>query len=199
MPVPDSTPLTPAQRKAAAELLAVVTRPLDDLARIFARHRHELALVGGPVRDVFLRRLPGDRDLTTDASPEEVLKITADWADATWTIGIEFGTVGLRKGDLTLEITTYRSEQYTEDSRKPGVRYEKTLEGDLGRRDFTVNAMAARLPSGELVTPSAAWRTCGTRCCGPRAGQRTPSTTTRCASCARPGSPRSSASSRPPR
>jgi poly(A) polymerase len=153
MPVPDSTPMTPAQRKAAAELLAVVTRPLDDLARIFARHGHELALVGGPVRDVFLRRLPGDRDLTTDASPEDVLEITADWADASWTIGIEFGTVGLRKGDLKLEITTYRSEQYTEGSRKPGVRFEKTLEGDLGRRDFTVNAMAARLPSGELVDP----------------------------------------------
>jgi poly(A) polymerase len=153
MPVSDSTPLTPEQRKAAARLLAAHTRPLDDLALLFARHGHQLALVGGPVRDVFLRRRPGDIDLTTDASPEQVLKITADWADASWTVGIEFGTIGLRKGDSKLEITTYRSERYREGSRKPDVRYEKTLEGDLGRRDFTVNAMAARLPAGDLVDP----------------------------------------------
>jgi len=146
-------PLTPAQRKAAAELLAGITRPLDPLARLFAQAAHELALVGGQVRDAFLGRRPGDFDLATDASPEQVLEITADWADASWTVGIEFGTVGLRKADQTLEITTYRSEQYTERSRKPDVRYGKTLEGDLARRDFTVNAMAARLPSGELVDP----------------------------------------------
>jgi poly(A) polymerase len=153
MPVPDSNPLTPAQRKAAAELLRPVTRRLDDLARLFTRRGHQLALVGGPVRDVFLRRPPPDLDLTTDASPQEVLEITAGWAEASWTVGIEFGTIGLRKGDDTLEVTTYRSERYTERSRKPQVRYESTLEGDLGRRDFTVNAMAARLPSGELVDP----------------------------------------------
>jgi poly(A) polymerase len=153
MPVPDSNPLTPAQRKAAAELLKPVTRPLDDLARLFTRRGHMLALVGGPVRDVFLRRTSGDTDLATDASPEQVLEITAGWAEASWTIGIEFGTIGLRKGGRTLEITTYRSERYAEGSRKPEVRYENTLEGDLGRRDFTVNAMAARLPSGELVDP----------------------------------------------
>jgi poly(A) polymerase len=153
MPVPDSNPLTPAQRKAAAELLRPVTRPLDDLARLFTRRGHQLALVGGPVRDVFLRRRSGDTDLATDASPEQVLEITAGWADASWTVGIEFGTVGLRKDGRMLEITTFRSERYTEGSRKPAVRYENTLEGDLGRRDFTVNAMAARLPSGELVDP----------------------------------------------
>src|SRR5712692_8089030 len=112
MPVPDAKPLTPAQRKAAAELLAAVTRPLDGLARLFTQAGHQLALVGGPVRDVFLRRDPGDFDLTTDATPEQVLEITKDWADASWTVGIEFGTVGLRKGDRKLEITTYRSEQY---------------------------------------------------------------------------------------
>jgi poly(A) polymerase len=153
MPVPDEMPLTPAQRKAAAALLAVVTRPLDDLARLFTTAGHQLALVGGPVRDVFLRRQPGDLDLTTDAPPEQILELTAGWADASWTVGIEFGTVGLRKGDQKLEITTYRSERYREDSRKPEVRYGSTLEGDLRRRDFTVNAMAARLPSGELVDP----------------------------------------------
>jgi poly(A) polymerase len=153
MPVPDSNPLTPAQRKAAAELLRPVTRPLDELAGLFARRGHQLALVGGPVRDVFLRRPFDDVDLATDAPPGQVLEITEGWADRSWTVGIEFGTIGLRKGDRTLEITTYRSERYDEDSRKPEVRYENTLEGDLGRRDFTVNAMAARLPSGALVDP----------------------------------------------
>jgi poly(A) polymerase len=153
MPVPDSTALTPGQLQAAAKLLAAATRPLDDLALIFARHGHELALVGGPVRDIFLQRRPGDLDLTTDARPERVLEMTAGWADASWSVGIAFGTVGLRKGDHKLEITTYRSERYQEGSRKPEVQYGKTLEGDLGRRDFTVNAMAARLPSHELVDP----------------------------------------------
>jgi poly(A) polymerase len=153
MPVPNSTALTSEQRSAAAKLLAAAALPLDDLAAIFARNGHELALVGGPVRDIFLRRRPGDLDLTTDALPERVLEITADWADASWSVGIEFGTIGLRKGDHKLEITTYRSERYREGSRKPEVQYGKTLEGDLGRRDFTVNAMAARLPSNELVDP----------------------------------------------
>jgi poly(A) polymerase len=129
MPVPDPNPLTPAQRQAAAELLGPVTRPLDGLARRFARRGHQLVLVGGPVRDVFLRRPSGDLDLATDASPEQILDITAGWADASWAVGIEFGTVGLRKGDRQLEITTYRSERYAEGSRKPRVRYERTLEG----------------------------------------------------------------------
>jgi poly(A) polymerase len=153
MPVPDSRPLSSAQRKAAAELLAAVTRPLDDLARLFTRRGHQLALVGGSVRDVFLIRHPEDVDLATDASPEQVLEITAGWADNSWTVGIEFGTVGLRKGEQTFEITTYRSERYAAGSRKPEVQYVNTLEGDLGRRDFTVNAMAARLPSGDLMDP----------------------------------------------
>jgi poly(A) polymerase len=151
--VPDSTPLTPEQRKAAARLLAPVIRPLDGLAGLFASSGHQLALVGGSVRDVFLRRRSGDTDLATDASPDQVMKITADWADTMWTVGIEFGTVGLRKGGETIEITTFRSEKYQEDSRKPDVQYEKTLEGDLGRRDFTVNAMAALLPGGDLIDP----------------------------------------------
>src|SRR5579875_3863387 len=153
MPVSQTSTLTPEQRQAAAKLLAAVTRPLAGLAALFTRQGHELALVGGPVRDVFLRRQPGDLDLTTDASPEQVLELTADWADSSWPVGIEFGTVGLRKGDSKLEITTYRSERYQAGSRKPDVRYAATLEEDLGRRDFTVNAMAARLPGHELVDP----------------------------------------------
>jgi len=153
MPVPDSTPLTPEQRRAAARLLAAVAASADELGRLFASHGHELALVGGPVRDVFLGRTPGDLDLTTDATPARVLEIINDWADQFWTVGIEFGTVGMRKGSEIFEITTYRSEQYTGRSRKPDVEYGKSLTEDLSRRDFTVNAMAARLPGHELVDP----------------------------------------------
>jgi poly(A) polymerase len=152
MPVPDSTPLTPQQRRAAARLLAAAASA-DELGRLFASHGHELALVGGSVRDVFLGRSPGDLDLTTDATPARVLEIIDGWADQFWTVGIEFGTVGMRKGSEIFEITTYRSEQYTGRSRKPDVEYGKSLTEDLSRRDFTVNAMAARLPGLELVDP----------------------------------------------
>jgi poly(A) polymerase len=105
------------------------------------------------VRDAFLARPHADLDLTTDALPERVLEITRDWADASWQVGIKFGTVGLRKGKVQFEVTTYRSEQYDQASRKPEVHYETSLVADLARRDFTVNAMAARLPSHELVDP----------------------------------------------
>jgi len=123
------------------------------IGRLFADHGHELALVGGPVRDIFLGQQPGDLDLTTDATPEQVLQLTKDWADKTWTVGIAFGTVGLRKGNSLFEITTYRSEQYGRTSRKPDVQYGRSLEEDLGRRDFTINAMAARLPGYEIADP----------------------------------------------
>ena len=156
MPVSDSTsvsPLSPEQRKAAQALLRTLTPVLAELGDLFVRAGHELALVGGRVRDVFLGTPPGDLDLTTDAVPEQVLAITRKWADKTWTVGIDFGTIGLRKGDTIVEITTYRSEQYGPRSRKPAVRYGTSLEEDLARRDFTINAMAARLPSYELVDP----------------------------------------------
>ena len=153
MPVPDSTPLTPQQRSAAARLLAGISASADELGRLFASQGHELALVGGPVRDVFLGRSPGDLDLTTDATPARVLEIINGWADQFWTVGIEFGTVGMRKGGEVFEITTYRSEQYTGRSRKPDVEYGKSLTNDLSRRDFTINAMAARLPGYEFVDP----------------------------------------------
>jgi poly(A) polymerase len=154
MPVPDTTPISPQQRKAAAALLRTTAAPVAELGRIFARNGHQLALVGGPVRDVFLGRPHSDLDLATDATPPQVLAIARDWADRVWETGIEFGTVGLRKGDTIFEITTYRSETYGPDSRKPaGIRYGTSLEADLRRRDFTVNAMAARLPSMELVDP----------------------------------------------
>ncbi len=157
MPVSDSTTsvavMRPDQRKAAAALLRTQTPAAAALGDLFTRAGHELSLVGGPVRDVFLGSRPGDLDLTTDAVPEQVLAITSDWAEKTWTVGIDFGTIGLRKGDIVFEITTYRSEQYGPRSRKPDVRYGTSLEEDLGRRDFTMNAMAARLPSYELVDP----------------------------------------------
>src|SRR6516225_5958770 len=156
MPVPDSTSVNPPgadQRKAAAVLLRTLTPAAAELGGLFVRAGHELALVGGSVRDAFLGGPPGDLDLTTDAVPERVLEITGGWADKTWTVGIDFGTVGLRKGETVFEITTYRSEQYGPRSRKPHVRYGTSLEEDLVRRDFTINAMAARLPSYELVDP----------------------------------------------
>ena len=97
---------------------------------------------------------PGDLDLTTDALPDQILAVVGDWADQVWTIGIDFGTVGLRKGDSIFEITTYRNESYDRTSRKPAVGHDHvSLEEDLSRRDFTVNAMAARLPGHQLVDP----------------------------------------------
>jgi poly(A) polymerase len=155
MPVPDSTDLTVRQRRAAAALLRGPAAPIAGLARLFAASGYELSLVGGIVRDVFLGREVGDRefDLTTDARPEQVRQITAGWADTVWETGIEFGTIGLRRGDIVCEITTYRSDAYQPGSRKPEVKYGTSLEADLSRRDFTVNAIAARLPSLEIVDP----------------------------------------------
>ncbi len=142
------------QREAAATLLRERVPAAAGIGRLFARHGHELALVGGLVRDVFLGQRPeGELDLTTDATPDQVLETIRGWADHTWTIGIAFGTVGLRKGNLIYEITTYRSEQYERTSRKPEVQYGKSLEEDLSRRDFTINAMAARLPGYEFTDP----------------------------------------------
>jgi poly(A) polymerase len=145
----------------AAERAALVQRAVDDLrARAgvalelgerFSAAGHELALVGGPVRDALLGRLGDDLDLTTDARPEQVLELVEGWADAVWDVGIAFGTVGVRKGEHKVEITTYRAEAYDEGSRKPDVTYGRTLADDLVRRDFTVNAMAVTLPELELV------------------------------------------------
>jgi poly(A) polymerase len=136
-----------------SELFRKIAPVVDELGDIFAARGYELALVGGSVRDVFLGRIGNDLDLTTDARPEAVLELIRDWADSIWTIGIDFGTVGARKGSWLLEITTYRSESYDPKSRKPEVVYGDTLEGDLARRDFAVNAMALRLPGREFVDP----------------------------------------------
>jgi poly(A) polymerase len=153
MPVPDSSPLSPRQQTAAATLLAVASPLADQLGEIFVKNGHELALVGGSVRDAFLGRRSDDIDLATNAPPARIIEITEGWRDQVWTIGIDFGTVGMRKGATIFEITTYRSEQYARRSRKPDVSYGESLEDDLSRRDFTVNAMAARLPGYDLVDP----------------------------------------------
>jgi poly(A) polymerase len=112
-----------------------------------------LALVGGSVRDALLGRLGNDLDFTTDARPQEILKLVKGWGEAVWDVGIAFGTVGVRKHDLQIEITTYRSELYDRNSRKPEVTFGDTIEEDLVRRDFTVNAMAVKLPEVEFVDP----------------------------------------------
>ena len=153
MPVPEPDRLTKRQATAAAALLAAVSPRANELGEIFAAAGHQLALVGGSVRDVFLGRRSGDIDLTTDATPDQVQAIARDWADQVWNVGIDFGTVGLRKDGSTFEITTYRSDRYDRTSRKPVVSYGQSLEDDLARRDFTVNAMAATLPGHELVDP----------------------------------------------
>ncbi len=124
-----------------------------ELGTRFQEHGHELSLVGGPVRDLFLGRPALDLDFTTSASPDQILDVVKGWAEATWDVGRDFGTIALRRGDDQIEITTYRADVYDEDSRKPHVRFGTELPADLARRDFTVNAMAVRLPSGELVDP----------------------------------------------
>ncbi|WP_460852727.1 CCA tRNA nucleotidyltransferase [Nocardioides montaniterrae] len=126
---------------------------VDELGELFARAGHELALVGGPVRDAMLGRRSNDLDFTTSARPDVTDKILRRWGDAWWDMGRDFGTIGCRKGEWVVEVTTYRSEAYDADSRKPEVEYGDSLTGDLGRRDFSVNAMAVRLPGREIVDP----------------------------------------------
>jgi poly(A) polymerase len=129
-------------------------RPLlEDLGSRFARAGHRLALVGGPVRDALLGRDSLDLDFTTDARPEQTVRLLRPWADAYWEIGREFGTIGARKGEYVVEVTTFRSDSYDAASRKPEVQFGDTLEGDLLRRDFTVNAMALELPGLTFVDP----------------------------------------------
>nr|WP_307855999.1 CCA tRNA nucleotidyltransferase [Nocardioides faecalis] len=138
---------------AVAAELDRIGEVIDDLGAAFAEAGHELALVGGPVRDAMLGRRSNDLDFTTSARPEQSERILRAWGDAWWDMGRAFGTIGARKGEWVVEVTTYRSEAYDPDSRKPEVEYGDSLAGDLGRRDFTVNAMAIRLPGREIVDP----------------------------------------------
>jgi len=141
--------LTPKARQA----LEGLPPALAALGYAFVRAGHEIALVGGPVRDAFLGVAPHDLDLTTSARPEQTEEILKAWGETTWDVGRAFGTIGARKGSTIVEVTTYRTEDYEVGSRKPQVTYGDTLTGDLTRRDFTVNAMALRLPDLELVDP----------------------------------------------
>lgn len=155
--VPNANEDTPSalnqvQRRAVSELLRV-SPVADDLARRFQDAGFGLALVGGSVRDALLGRLGNDLDFTTDARPDDVLKIVRPWADSVWEVGIAFGTVGCQKAGYQIEVTTYRSEAYDRASRKPEVSYGDSIGEDLVRRDFTVNAMAVALPEKEFVDP----------------------------------------------
>ena len=145
-----------AQQNAVVELLRVAP-VADELAGRFTAAGHSLYLVGGSVRDALLGRLGADLDFTTDARPEVTRRLLAGWADAVWDTGIAFGTVGAEKAGTHCEITTYRADRYDRVSRNPEVVFGDTLEGDLVRRDFTVNAMAVQLPVQELLAGPDQW------------------------------------------
>src|SRR5947207_4108112 len=147
-----SRELTEVQRTAITELLRVFP-VVDELGTRFARHGHELHLVGGSVRDALLGRLGDDLDFATSAPPDETLRMLKGWAESTWETGREFGTIGAARRGLRLEITTYRAEAYDGVSRNPVVRYGTSLLDDLARRDFTVNAMAVSVPGHAFTDP----------------------------------------------
>jgi poly(A) polymerase len=124
-----------------------------ELGERFAGEGKELFLVGGSVRDAFLGRTSPDLDFTTDARPADIRRIVEGWADAVFTIGEAFGTIGARKAGVRYEITTFRSDVYREESRKPHVTFSDDIAEDLSRRDFAINAMALRIPDAELIDP----------------------------------------------
>ncbi|WP_442878601.1 CCA tRNA nucleotidyltransferase [Brachybacterium sp. J153] len=154
-PVDESAQRLATARTRAASMFAALPEEVHELGRRFEAAGHELALVGGPVRDAVLGRSSADLDFTTSARPEQTEAILREWTHdgAIWDMGRDFGTLGGVRHGVRVEITTYRTESYDPTSRKPQVEYGDTLEGDLSRRDFTVNAMAVRLPSLELVDP----------------------------------------------
>ena len=143
---------TPAELQIGAHL-SPISGLLTDIGERFTAAGHDIALVGGPVRDALLGRVGAtpDLDFATAARPEVIIELLTGLASAIWDVGIRFGTVGARIAGYECEITTYRTEHYDRDSRKPVVDFGDTLAGDLGRRDFTVNALALRLPQMQLV------------------------------------------------
>lgn len=151
MSAAEPRPLTVVElQRAVTDELDRMAEVLDPLGELFAAAGHELALVGGPVRDAMLGRPHSDLDFATSAAPDETERLLKGWGDATWDMGRDFGTIGARSGQWVVEVTTYRSEAYDPGSRKPSVAFGDSLTGDLVRRDFTVNAMAVRLP-GRIV------------------------------------------------
>ena len=151
--VPDSAPgLTDAQQTAVAQLLT--DAPIADrLGAVFAEAGHSLYLVGGSVRDALLGDPGTDLDFTTSARPDEIERLLRTVTQTVWTLGREFGTIGGRVQDWQIEITTFRADVYTADSRKPVVAFGDDLLDDLIRRDFTVNAMALSVPEHRFVDP----------------------------------------------
>ncbi|NCX33738.1 MAG: CCA tRNA nucleotidyltransferase, partial [Actinobacteria bacterium] len=142
------TPVSAASEIAISALREKAPLALE-LAKHFKKGGFTLALVGGSVRDILLNRLGNDLDFTTNARPDDIKKIMKSWAGDTWEIGAKFGTIGAKRGDIVFEITTYRSEVYVSESRKPEVKFGDSIEVDLYRRDFTVNAMAIELTTEE--------------------------------------------------
>ena len=125
-----------------------------ELARAFRDRGHELYVVGGHLRDAWLGRKPDDQlDLATDATPQQTLEIVRPRATSVWLQGERFGTVGAEISGQRMEITTFRSERYAEGSRHPQVAFEADIVTDLSRRDFTINALALRLPEREPLDP----------------------------------------------
>ena len=171
--------ISDVQARVVAEL-ARIAPVTDELGARFAAAGEEIALVGGPVRDAMLGRLQNDLDFTTSATPEVTERLLQGWADATWDIGRAFGTIGCRRGEWQVEITTYRSEAYDPESRKPAVQYGDSLVGDLARRDFTVNSMALSLPAQQLEDPFGGVVDLAHRVLRTPGARRTPSPTTRC-------------------
>ena len=135
------------------EWLLAPGSPTSELAARFEEAGHELYLVGGSVRDALLGLPHDDLDFTTAARPDDIKTIVAEFADALYPMGEKFGTIGMRRGSSVYEITTFRSEIYRDESRKPHVTFSETIEEDLSRRDFTVNAMALRISDARLVDP----------------------------------------------
>lgn len=136
--------------------LAQLRKPVEFLAQAFAASGYSLYLVGGPVRDAILDIEVSDWDFTTSARPDEILAVVKPIASAVWEVGKEFGTIGAQFAQLgaeKVEITTYRSDVYTPESRKPEVQFGDSLEGDLLRRDFRINAMALDILTGEIIDP----------------------------------------------
>ncbi|MDT5094617.1 MAG: poly(A) polymerase [Mycobacterium sp.] len=152
-------PETASNAELLAGAVVALNRHADTLQALgaaFADAGHALYLVGGSVRDAVLGRLSGDLDFATDARPTDIQRILSSWADALWDTGIQFGTVAAARGGIRVEITTYRSDSYDQVSRNPQVQFGTSIEGDLVRRDFTVNAMAVRIGAdgpGEFVDP----------------------------------------------
>ncbi|MDR1077215.1 MAG: CCA tRNA nucleotidyltransferase, partial [Propionibacteriaceae bacterium] len=140
-------------RPGGARLAPVAGR----LAAAFAAAGHALYLVGGPVRDAVLGLESADLDFTTAARPDQIEAVLRSLGGPIWDMGRQFGTIGTKLGDggqaWTVEVTTFRADAYQFDSRKPTVRFGDTIEDDLKRRDFTVNAMAVNLADGRLIDP----------------------------------------------